>query len=105
MIALILVARTLGLDLPFALAAVSAPIVLVATLIPVSVGGLGIREGGFVLLLGEAGISAADATLISLLSAGLVLISSAGVAAAAYLYDALRADERNARGVPGRRSV
>jgi glycosyltransferase 2 family protein len=98
-IVFILVGRTLGLELPFALAAVSTSIVLVATLIPVSVGGLGIREGGFVLLLGEAGISAADATLASLLSAAAVLISSAGVAAAAYLYDALRASGPEARSV------
>jgi uncharacterized membrane protein YbhN (UPF0104 family) len=98
-IVLILVGRTLGVELPFALAAVSASIVLVATLIPVSVGGLGIREGGFVLLLGEAGISAADATLVSLLSAAAVLMSSAGVAGAAYLYDALRAGRPEARSV------
>jgi glycosyltransferase 2 family protein len=98
-IALILVGRTLGLELPFALAAVSTSIVLVATLIPVSVGGLGIREGGFVLLLGEAGIDAADATLISLLSAAAVLISGAGVAAAAYLYDAARTGGPEARSV------
>ena len=76
-IALILVGKTLGLELAFALAAVCAAIVVVATLIPVSVGGLGIREGGFVLLLGEAGIDAADATLISLLGAAVVLIASA----------------------------
>jgi hypothetical protein len=34
-----------------------------------------------------------------------VLLSSAGVAAAAYLHDALRAGGPNARAVPGRRSV
>ncbi len=69
-LSLILVGKTLGVDLSFAVAAVSAAIVLVATLIPVSIGGLGIREGGFVLLLGQVGIDAAEATLISLLSAG-----------------------------------
>jgi uncharacterized membrane protein YbhN (UPF0104 family) len=103
-IALVMVGRTLGLDLPFALAAVCAAIVLVAVLIPVSVGGLGIREGGFVLLLGEANIDPADATLTSLLSAGAVLIASAGVAGALYLY-ALWAGRPNARAVPGRRSA
>ena len=51
-------ARPLAVDLSFTLAAVTAAIVVVATLIPVSIGGLGIREGGFVLLLGEAGIDA-----------------------------------------------
>jgi len=102
--ALILVGKTLGLDLPFALAAVCATIVLVATLIPVSVGGLGIREGGFVLLLGEAGIDAADATLTSLLSAAVVLLASAAVVAVTALYDALRAREAKAP-APRRRSA
>jgi hypothetical protein len=104
-VALILVAKTLGLELSFALAAVTASIVVVAILIPVSVGGLGIREGGFVLLLGDAGIDPADAMLVSLLGAAAVLLSSAGVAAVAYLYDALRARGPNARTVAGRRSV
>jgi uncharacterized membrane protein YbhN (UPF0104 family) len=90
-IALILVGETLGVELGFALAAVCAAIVVVATLIPISVGGLGIREGGFVLLLGEVGIGAADATLISLLSAAVVLRAGAGIAGASYLYDLLRA--------------
>jgi glycosyltransferase 2 family protein len=98
-IVLISVGMTLGLELSFALAAISAAVVVVATLIPVSVGGLGIREGGFVLLLGEAGIDAADATLVSLLSAAAVLIASAGVAGSVYLYDALRTGRAEARSV------
>jgi hypothetical protein len=67
--------------------------------------GLGIREGGFVLLLGEAGISAADATLVSLLSAAAVLLASAGVAGAVNLYNVVRGGGPNARAVAGRRSV
>jgi glycosyltransferase 2 family protein len=86
---LVLVAKIIGVELRFALAAVSAAIVLVATLIPVSVGGLGIREGGFVLLLGEAGIDAADATLLSLLSAITVLLASLAIVGATYLFGVL----------------
>jgi uncharacterized membrane protein YbhN (UPF0104 family) len=82
----VLVAKTVGVDLPFALAAVSTPIVVLATLIPVSVGGLGIREGGFVILLGQAGIDAADAALVSLLSAMSILVASAAVSGATYLF-------------------
>jgi uncharacterized membrane protein YbhN (UPF0104 family) len=104
-IALILVGKTLGVDLAFALAATCAAIVIVATLIPVSIGGLGIREGGFVLLLAEVGIDAADATLISLLSAAVVLVASAAVAGASYLGDVLRTGPGSRRPEPGRRSA
>jgi glycosyltransferase 2 family protein len=98
----VLVAKTVGIDLPFALAAVTAPIVVLATLIPVSVGGLGIREGGFVILLGQAGIDAADATLASLLSAMTVLIASAAVAGATYLFGSVGTEPEV---VPPRRSA
>lgn len=97
---LVLVAKTVGLELPFALAAVSTAVVLVATLIPVSVGGVGIREGGFVLLLGQAGIDAADATVLSLLSAATVLATSAAVAGATYVTDYLRASGAKTSPVP-----
>jgi uncharacterized protein (TIRG00374 family) len=103
-IALILVAKTVGVELSLALAAVSASIVLVATLIPVSVGGLGIREGGFVLLLAQAGIDAAEATLVSLLSAAAIVLSGAAVVGATYLADVLRGGSIYRAGVrPSRR--
>jgi glycosyltransferase 2 family protein len=98
----VLVGKTVGVELPFALAAVTAPIVVLATLIPVSVGGLGIREGGFVILLGQAGIDAADATLVSLLSAMTVLIASAAVAGATYLFGSVGTEPEV---VPPRRSA
>jgi glycosyltransferase 2 family protein len=87
----VLAAKIVGVELSFALAAVSTPIVVLATLIPVSVGGLGIREGGFVILLGQAGIDAADATVVSLLSATTVFIASAAVAGATYLFGSVGA--------------
>jgi glycosyltransferase 2 family protein len=98
----VLAAKTVGVELPFALAAVSTPIVVLATLIPISVGGLGIREGGFVILLGQAGIDAADATVISLLSATTILIASAAVAGATYLFGSVAAEPGV---VPPRRSA
>jgi uncharacterized membrane protein YbhN (UPF0104 family) len=104
-LALILVGKTLGVDLPFALAAVCGAIVVVATLIPVSVGGVGIREGGFVLLLGKAGIDAADATLVSLLGAVVVLLASLSVVAATYLHDVLPARRKSTGQLARRRSA
>ncbi len=86
-LALVAVGKTVAVDLSFALAAVTAAIVVVAMLIPVSIGGLGVREGGFVLLLGEAGIDGADATVVSLLSAATMLLSSAAVVGITAAYD------------------
>jgi uncharacterized protein (TIRG00374 family) len=86
-LALVCAAETVSVDLSFALAAVAAAIVVLAMLIPLSIGGLGIREGGFVLLLGEAGIDGADATVISLLGAAMILLSSAAVVALTAAYD------------------
>jgi glycosyltransferase 2 family protein len=98
----VLAAKTVGVELSFALAAVSTPIVVLATLIPISVGGLGIREGGFVILLGQAGIDAADATVLSLLSATTIVIASAAVAGATYLFSSV---ETEPEVVPPRRSA
>lgn len=41
--------------------------IVVATLLPISVGGVGVREGVAVALLGTIGVSATDATLVALL--------------------------------------
>jgi glycosyltransferase 2 family protein len=73
---LVLLAKAIGFDLPFALAAVAAAVVLVAMLLPISIGGFGVREAAFVVLLGEAGITTTDATLLSLLSALVILLAS-----------------------------
>ncbi len=48
-------ARSIELELPFTLIAVAVPQVLVLTLVPISVAGFGVREGGFAVLLGMAG--------------------------------------------------
>ena len=98
-LALVCVGKTVSVDLSFALAAVTGAIVVVAMLIPVSIGGLGVREGGFVLLLGEAGIDGADATVVSLLSAAAILLSSAAVVGLTAAYD-LRIREPKARPAP-----
>jgi uncharacterized protein (TIRG00374 family) len=63
-----LVGRSVGLEIPFSLLAVVVPAVLVLTAIPVSLGGLGVREGSYVLLLHQAGVSTTDAALLSVSS-------------------------------------
>jgi len=71
-----LVARSISLGVPVSvLGAVLAPVLILATA-PVSIGGFGVREGSFVLLLGYAGVSATNATLFSLLSAAAFALAS-----------------------------
>jgi hypothetical protein len=100
-----LVGKTVGVELSFALAAVSAAVVLVAMLIPVSIGGLGVREGGFVLLLSQADIGGAKATTISLLSAGVILLGGAAVVGVTAVRDLLRVRATRTRPVAGERSA
>ncbi len=71
-----LIARAIAAPIAFApLAAALAPI-LVVTVLPVSIGGFGVREGGYALMLGYAGLPTTEATLISILSAAAFAIAS-----------------------------
>jgi uncharacterized protein (TIRG00374 family) len=99
-LALVAVAKTVGVELSFALAAVSAAVVLVAMLVPVTIGGLGVREGGFVLLLGQADVDGASATLVSLLGAGAVVLGSAVVVGLTAAAEGLRAREAETPAAP-----
>ncbi len=69
-------ARAIDVQLPYSLAAVAAPIVLVITLIPISIAGFGVREGGMVVVLAAAAVSTTDATLLSLTGYVVVVIVS-----------------------------
>lgn len=69
-------AEALNLTISPAILAVVAPLVLIATLAPISVAGFGVREGTYVLLLGQVGVSSGDATLLSLFSVIALAIAS-----------------------------
>jgi hypothetical protein len=71
-----LLGKAIGLSLPFGVVAASVSLVLVVTVLPISIAGFGVREGGFVLLLGWADVSATDATVISLLSVVTLALAS-----------------------------
>lgn len=58
--------RALGLEVAPSYYLMLAPVALLASALPFSVGGLGVREGAFVLLFAEAGVVAANATALSL---------------------------------------
>jgi uncharacterized protein (TIRG00374 family) len=68
--------EALGLGISPAILAVVAPLVLIATLVPISVAGFGVREGTYVLLLGQVDVSSGDATLLSLFSVVALAIAS-----------------------------
>lgn len=67
-IQLVLIGRMIGVTLSFGLAAVALALVTLATLLPISIGGFGVREGSYVVILGGGGIDHTDAVLISLLT-------------------------------------
>jgi uncharacterized protein (TIRG00374 family) len=79
-----IIAESLGLDLDPAVLAIVIPPVLLASLLPISLAGFGVREGAFIVLLAEFGISSADATLLSILGVVSITIASlpGGVAVA-----------------------
>lgn len=72
-----LVLRSLELHLAFAPLAVSLAPILIVSVLPISIGGFGVREGSYVVLLGYAGVGTTDATLLSLLSALAFALASA----------------------------
>jgi hypothetical protein len=71
-----LIARSIMLGVPFAALLTTLPVVVVLAAAPVSIGGLGVREGSYVLLLGQAGVGTTEATLFSLMTAGTFAIAS-----------------------------
>jgi hypothetical protein len=71
-----LVARALHLPVPFGRFLVFIPIINVITMLPISVGGLGLREWGTVVLFGTVGVEPAEAFTLSLLMFTVVVVTS-----------------------------
>lgn len=60
------IGRALGLDLSVTILLVAMPIVYLATVLPISPGGLGVREGTLVIVLAQFGHAASDVALLAL---------------------------------------
>jgi hypothetical protein len=60
--------RAVGLDLSIIAFMVTIPLVELLLMLPISIGGIGVREGGFVVLLTPFGLTMEDAVSFSLLS-------------------------------------
>lgn len=63
-----LLARSVAVDVSWPELAVVTPPVLILSALPVSIGGLGVREASYVGLLAPVGVSATEATLLGLLT-------------------------------------
>ncbi|MEO1583124.1 MAG: lysylphosphatidylglycerol synthase transmembrane domain-containing protein [Planctomycetota bacterium] len=63
-----LIGRALGLELSMTVYFFAIPLATIVMLVPVSINGIGIREGIFALLLGAYGVGEADAVALSLLA-------------------------------------
>lgn len=62
-----MVGLALNLDIPAVYYGVAVPMVTLVTLIPISLNGMGLREGGMVLFLGPAGATASHAVSLAFL--------------------------------------
>ena len=71
-------ARALGLRVPYSYCLVFHPLVTVAASFPLTIGGLGVRESGYVFLLGLVGVAPARAFAMGLLWSGVVFLGGIG---------------------------
>jgi hypothetical protein len=60
-----LIARGLAIEIPLSTTCVLVPLVLLAAMVPVSIGGWGVREGAMVALFGLAGVAQGPAFALS----------------------------------------
>jgi glycosyltransferase 2 family protein len=67
-------AAAFGVHLPFLLYVVIMPVIILITLLPISIAGLGVRELGFVYLFGQVGMPAEIALPLSLLTRVLTVL-------------------------------
>jgi uncharacterized membrane protein YbhN (UPF0104 family) len=69
-----LIGRDIGADISLALVSLVTIIVWVATLLPLSIAGIGVRELGFVYLLGQYGVDTAQAMMLGLFQSFVLLL-------------------------------
>lgn len=75
-LSIVLLARSVDVDLSYSVAALALAFMTLTSLVPISIAGFGVREASYVVVLGSAGISASDATLISLLTVAALFLAS-----------------------------
>lgn len=89
------IARALGLEIPYGALVLVLPAAALISLIPISLNGIGLREGAFVFLLTDLAIDPADALAVALaFRIGTMLVSSVG----GVLYAAMNVSDYRERG-------
>jgi hypothetical protein len=86
----VLIAQSLGLDLPLGLFFLFTPLISFSLTLPISVGGLGVREGTYVTLFAAVGVSAAAATAMSLINYVLTYVLIGLIGGLLYLAEGAR---------------
>ena len=71
--AVVILSLGLGITVAPGYYAIIVPMVILMMIVPISIGGWGVREGAFIFLLGHLGVSSAESFLLSVLF-GLTLI-------------------------------
>jgi len=82
--------KAYGINIPFVQHLALYPIISILSLIPVSISGLGIREGFFVYFYSSFGVPADIAVSVSLMNFCIMSLTPAFVGAVLYIIDALK---------------
>ncbi len=69
-----LIYRALGVNLPLGIHMVIMPIVYIISMIPISISGIGVREGAFAFFYGTQGVDGPQAVLASLLNFAILML-------------------------------
>jgi uncharacterized membrane protein YbhN (UPF0104 family) len=75
-VAILLAARTVHVPLTFFVVLAIGPVLLLAHILPISIGGWGVREAAAVALLGMTGIDATSALLVSIMFGVLLVLAA-----------------------------
>ncbi len=94
-----IVARSIGLDVPFSYICIFHPLVSAVASIPVTLSGVGLREGGYIWFLQRIGIPQSSAAAYGLLWF-LVLVASSLIGGVVFLVSGARLPRLRARAEP-----
>ncbi|MGE0869047.1 MAG: lysylphosphatidylglycerol synthase transmembrane domain-containing protein [Kofleriaceae bacterium] len=100
-LAIVCIGTGLGLSVPLGDYVVMLPIINIIVALPISISGLGVREGLYVMMFSAAGLTASDAIALSLLGHVTYLVWSI-VGGAAFIADKRKHPGRNVNEAPGR---